>query len=378
MALNLNQQILESINRSRSILIIFRRQWTGDAVAASLALAQALKTLGKKTDLVCQDFQGRSTLSFLPLTEIKDQLKNIQKFVISVDTSQIKLGEFDYDRQEQQLNFYITPTKGKLSIEQVSASVADFKYDLIFIINSPDLESLGDAYRQHSDFFFATPKINLDHSHKNEHYGDINLVDLAASSSSEIVYRLIKNIDHRLISDDVATYLLAGIISATKNFKSANVNPTTLNLASQLITEGARREQIIQNFYQTKFLSTLKIWGRILSRLKNDCQGRLVWSTISKQDFLDTSTGPEDITEVIDELIVNMPDTEIIALIYENIQLADKKISCLLFSVKKIDSRRLAARFNPDGSSDLVRFSVNAPSLIDAEREIIEEIKKSL
>lgn len=378
MALNLNQQILESINRSRSILIIFRRQWTGDAVAASLALAQALKTLGKKTDLVCQDFQGRSTLSFLPLTEIKDQLKNIQKFVISVDTSQIKLGEFDYDRQEQQLNFYITPTKGKLSIEQVSASVADFKYDLIFIINSPDLESLGDAYRQHSDFFFATPKINLDHSHKNEHYGDINLVDLAASSSSEIVYRLIKNIDHRLISDDVATYLLAGIISATKNFKSANVNPTTLNLASQLITEGARREQIIQNFYQTKFLSTLKIWGRILSRLKNDCQGRLVWSTISKQDFLDTSTGPEDITEVIDELIVNMPDTEIIALIYENIQLADKKISCLLFSVKKIDSRRLVARFNPDGSSDLVRFSVNAPSLIDAEREIIEEIKKSL
>ncbi|HPN81690.1 MAG TPA: hypothetical protein PK619_03130 [bacterium] len=378
MALNLNQQILESINRSRSILIIFRRQWTGDAVAASLALAQALKTLGKKTDLVCQDFQGRPALSFLPLTEIKDQLKNIQKFIISVDTSQIKLGEFDYDRQEQQLNFYITPTKGKLSIEQVSASVADFKYDLIFIINSPDLESLGDAYRQHSDFFFATPKINLDHSHKNEHYGDINLVDLAASSSSEIVYRLIKNIDHRLISDDVATYLLAGIISATKNFKSANVNPTTLNLASQLITEGARREQIIQNFYQTKFLSTLKIWGRILSRLKNDCQGRLVWSTISKQDFLDTSTGPEDITEVIDELIVNMPDTEIIALIYENIQLADKKISCLLFSVKKIDSRRLAARFNPDGSSDLVRFSVNAPSLIDAEREIIEEIKKSL
>ncbi len=378
MALNLNQQILESINRSRSILIIFRRQWTGDAVAASLALAQALKTLGKKTDLVCQDFQGRPALSFLPLTEIKDQLKNIQKFIISVDTSQIKLGEFDYDRQEQQLNFYITPTKGKLSIEQVSASVADFKYDLIFIINSPDLESLGDAYRQHSDFFFATPKINLDHSHKNEHYGDINLVDLAASSSSEIVYRLIKNIDHRLISDDVATYLLAGIISATKNFKSANVNPTTLNLAGQLITEGARREQIIQNFYQTKFLSTLKIWGRILSRLKNDCQGRLVWSTISKQDFLDTSTGPEDITEVIDELIVNMPDTEIIALIYENIQLADKKISCLLFSVKKIDSRRLAARFNPDGSSDLVRFSVNAPSLIDAEREIIEEIKKSL
>jgi len=378
MALNLNQQILESINRSRSILIIFRRQWTGDAVAASLALAQALKTLGKKTDLVCQDFQGRPALSFLPLTEIKDQLKNIQKFIISVDTSQIKLGEFDYDRQEQQLNFYITPTKGKLSIEQVSASVADFKYDLIFIINSPDLESLGDAYRQHSDFFFATPKINLDHSHKNEHYGDINLVDLAASSSSEIVYRLIKNIDHRLISDDVATYLLAGIISATKNFKSANVNPTTLNLASQLITEGARREQIIQNFYQTKFLSTLKIWGRILSRLKNDCQGRLVWSTISKQDFLDTSTGPEDITEVIDELIVNMPDTEIIALIYENIQLADKKISCLLFSVKKIDSRRLVARFNPDGSSDLVRFSVNAPSLIDAEREIIEEIKKSL
>lgn len=378
MALNLNQQILESVNNSQSILIIFRQEWTGDAVAASLALAQALKLLGKKTDTVCHNFQGRSSLSFLPLTEINSQLKNIQKFTISVDTSQIKIGEFDYDRQEQRLNFYITPAEGKLSAEQISTANSGFKYDLIFTINSPDLESLGDAYRQYSDFFFATPKINIDHSHKNEHYGDINLVDLAASSSSEIVYRLIKNIDHRLIDENIATYLLTGIISATKNFKSASVTPATLNLASQLIAEGARREQIIQNLYQTRFLSTLKIWGRVLSRLKNDCDGRLVWSIISAQDFLETSTGPEDIIEVIDELIVTMPKTEIIALIYQNIETDDKKTNCLLYSIKEFDSRHLAARFNPQGNGDLAKFSLATNSVIDAEREIIEEIKKSL
>lgn len=378
MALSPTQQTLELIKRSRAILVAFRQEWTGDAIAAGLALAQALEKMGKNVDVVCQDFRPKPSLSFLPLDKIKNQLKNLQKFVVSVDTAQIKVGEFYYDREDGRLNFYITPEEGKLQDQNVTTAAADFKYDLIFLLNTPDLESLGDVYKKNSDFFFATPKINLDHSNKNEHYGDINLTDLSAASTSEIVYQLVKDMDERLIDENIATSLLAGVISATKNFKTAEVTPRTLNLAGLLIASGARREQIIQNLYQTRFLSTLKLWGRILSRLNSEDNGRVVWSTISRQDFLETSTTPEEVADVVEELIATMPKTEIIALIYENSDLNKTSIDCLLYSVKSIDSREMAKRFNSEGNADLAKFSLFGKSLVEAEREIVEEINNFL
>jgi len=378
MALSNLQQTLELIKQNKTILLTFKQDWTGDALSGALALAEVLNKLGKQVEIVCADFQISTNLSFLPAAVIKKNITSLQKFIISIDTSATKIGEFNYDSEENKLNIYLTPESGAFNPQDVTTATANYKYDLVIIVDSPDLESLGEVYEQHADFFYNTPKINLDNSNKNEYFGNVNLVNLAAAASCEIIYELIKAINENLIDENIATYLLTGIISATKNFKVAGVTPRTLNLASWLIARGARREQIIQNLYQNRYLSTLKLWGRVLSRLNNDLDDKLVWSVLSRQDFLETSTAPEELVEVIDELIVSMPKTEIIALIYEDKKNGLNEIKAIVYSAKNLNALKITEKFNSTGNQTIAKFTLTNINLAEAERLILAEIKTKI
>jgi nanoRNase/pAp phosphatase (c-di-AMP/oligoRNAs hydrolase) len=378
MAFTETQQIFELVRKSRQILIVFKKDWNGDAVSAALAWAEFLKKSGKKAEIVCEDFKPTNSLSFLPLSLVQNNFGNLQKFIVSVDLAKTGLGEFEYSEADNRLNFYITPQTGQLSKEDITTSVSGFKYDLIFLIGTPDLESLGEIYQRHADFFYAAPKINIDCGHQNEYYGNINLVNIAATSNAEIIYDLINGQDKSLIDDNIATYVLAGIISATKNFKTNEVTPRTLNLAGELIGLGARRDQIVQNLYQSRFLSTLKLWGRVLSRLNNDLSDKVIWSVLSAGDFLETSTNPDELPDVVEELIVSMPRTEVIALIYEERRGELVDIKVMVYAVKNRDAAFIARRFNPQGNKDLARFALTGLNLAEAEKIVIEEIKKQI
>lgn len=232
-------------------------------------------------------------------------------------------------------------------------------------------------YFNHSDFFYSLPKINIDNSPQNENYGNVNLVDVSRSSVSEVIFELIKKYDSKLIDGTLATYLLTGIISATKNFKTPEVTPLTLNSAGELIDCGARRDQIVQNLYQSRFLSTLKLWGRVLARLNNDLNDKIVWSSLSAVDFLETSTNPEELPDVVDELIVSMPKTEVIVLLFEGTG-DNKLINVLIYTFNNRDALFLARNFEVKGSKDSARIVLHDYSLAEAERVVIDEIKKQL
>lgn len=376
MAFTQNQQVFELVRQSRQILVAIRQDWNGDSLSSALALSAFLRKLGKKVDVACSGFRPSNNFSFLPSGEIKPELDNLQKFVVSVDIAKTGLGEFEYDEADGRLNIFITPKSGQLVKENVSISLSSFKYELVFLINSPDLESLGDIYKSNPDFFYSVTKINIDHSHKNEHYGNINLVNLAAAATAEALFDLFKEWDEDLIDENIATWLLTGVIAATKNFKSTEVTPHVLNLAGVLIAKGGRRDQIIQNLYQSRFLSTLKLWGRVLSRLNNDLDDKVVWSILSRQDFLETATSSEELVDVIDELIVSMPKTEIVVLLYEDDQA--NAVKAIVYSAKKFDAVYVTRKFGAEGSKELVRFSLPGINLSQAEREVIEEIKKQI
>lgn len=376
MAFSQQQQIFELIKQSRQSLIVIRQDWNGDALSSALALAVFLRKLDKKVEIVCSNFKPAINFSFLPCLEIKPTLDNVQNFVITIDITKTGLGEFEYNEADNKLNIFITPKVGQLDKDNVSMSMAGFKYDLIFLINCPDLESVGSIYQVNADFFYNTTKINIDHSSQNEYYGNLNLVNLAATATGEILFDLFKEWREELIDDNIATYLLTSIISATKNFKTTEVTPRLLTLAGILIAKGARRDQIIQNLYQSRFISTLKLWGRVLSRLNNDLNNKIVWSVLSRQDFLETATSPDELIDVIEEMVVSMPQIEIVVLLYEDNESA--LIKAIVYSVKKFDAVYLTRKFNASGSKELVRLFLPVRNLAQAEREVIEEIKRQL
>lgn len=379
------QQIFEQIKKADNILITFKSAWSGDAVASSLALFLFLKKLGKNVEVAAEKLDSDKLYSFLPgYSEIKYEIANLRKFIISLDITNTKVSQIKYQREENKLNFIISPKDGWFTENDITADASGFKYDLIIAVNTPDLESLGRIYDNDTEFFYQTPIINLDHSSNNEGFGQINFIELTAVATAEIIFSLFESYSRDLIDEDIATCLLAGLIAETKSFKTNNVTPRALLTASQLMSLGARREEIVNRLYRSKNLNVLKLWGRVLARLTGALENKLIWSTLSASDFLKTNSTEKDLTDVIDELIVSIPQAKVIAIIYENetpAQAPDqapiKTANLLLYAIKNINALALIKEFNPLGTKNLAKAIILAP-LAEAEKSIIAAIKDKL
>lgn len=376
MALNQQEQAIKKIKESQAILVAFKKDYSGDALASALALAKVLRALNKQVDIACSEFKLNQRLSFLAEPDIKPQLTGQQKFVIKVDTKNTKVAELFYDHREDELNIYLTAKVGQFKPEDVSSRAGDYKYDLIILINTSDLLALDSIYEDNRAMFNQLVKINIDHSGRNENFGEINLVDIGKNATAEIVCELIKNLGENLIDEEVATDLLLGIVCATKNFRVANLKPETLTLASWLVAQGAKQKEIIKNLYQSRPFSALKLWGRILLRLNQDFDGQLVWSAASANDFLETAATPGEMTDIIEELIVSLPRAEVAVLFYEAKDNNSNEVKAIIYSFKKFDALVLAKVFSPQGNAELAKIILENISLVEAERLVIEEIKK--
>jgi nanoRNase/pAp phosphatase (c-di-AMP/oligoRNAs hydrolase) len=372
--LTTEQQIFEQIKKVKRILIVLADTHNGDAVASAAALFLMLKKMDKPADIIARDISDKNFL-FLPGTAgIKDSLDGAKQFIISVGLHGAKIDNIKYKIDDKSLKFIVTPSSGELTGQDIAANTDIFKYDLIFALNISEPEAMGKIYEKHSDLFYNTPIINLDHSPENEDFGQINLVNLTAVATSEILFNLITRLDRNLIDENIATCLLAGIISATKSFKTENITPASLLASSELISMGARREEIVNRLYRSRSLNVLKLWGRVLARLSDDPDKKLVWAAISDMDFQKTETDEKSLDEIIDELIINIPDARVIAIIYE---MKDKNTKAIIYCVKSLDAMEIAKEWQPAGNKKTAIIKINKP-LLEAEKEIIAAIRAKM
>ena len=137
----------------------------------------------------------------------------------------------------------------------------------------------------------------------------MNLVDVVASSQSEIVFEILEKIGGDALDEQVATNLLTGIISQTKGFQSASVTPRSLAIAAHLMSAGARRDIIVQHLYQTKTMPVLRLWGRALAKLNTTTDRKVVWTTITKTDLIETGAPADVAGSLLDELVVSASES---------------------------------------------------------------------
>ena len=374
--LDLEQQIFHQLEKSKNILITFPVDWNGDAVASALALFLFLKQLGKEVEVAgWRDSNNRHPLFFLPsYPEIQSNLKNLRRFIVSVDISQSKVSQIKYAVDNNKLNFIISPATGWFKPEDVTSSAGEFKYDLIIALGTTDLESLGRIYYDGVEFFYKTTIINIDCHSANEEFGQINFVDLNAIATSEILFYLLKNYRPELIKEDVATCLLAGIIQQTKNFKTANLTPRILLTTSQLITLGARREEIVNHLYRSRNITALKLWGKILNNLQSEKNNELLWSKLTLNDFKETGANDNDLTDIVDELIANVPDVRIIVFFCEE---AEDKTKIIIYSLKTINALDFIKEYSPLGTIKIAQAVINQ-GLKTTTTEVVAALRNKL
>ncbi|MBI4050661.1 MAG: DHH family phosphoesterase [Candidatus Doudnabacteria bacterium] len=370
----IEKQIFEAVNKANRVLVVLPANPNGDALGSGLAFFDFLRKLDKQPEIICAA-ADLAAFNFLPkLKEIKRELEVSQSFVISLQTENAKLDELSYEVKPDRVDIFVKPKSGKFTTQDVSFKSAKFPYDLIVTLDCPSLEHLGEIYEKNTDLFFETAVINIDHHPSNEHYGEINHVDLAATSTAEILTILIQDYEASLIDENIATNLLTGIIVETNSFQHIKTTPQAFLMASNLIAQGGKHQEIIRQIYKTKHIPLLKLWGRALARLKEIPDLKLAYSLVNFTDLEKSGSTTPDVLGVMRELVANLVGHKIILLLAE---VSPQKVVGYLHFHPSVKSQVVISALSGQMlNGSLGTFHVAGRGVLEIEKDVLEQLAK--
>lgn len=374
----IQQQIFELLNKTKKVLIILPEKLDEDNVSSALALAAFLKKIDKDAEIFSSGLVPKS-LGFLPYEQnIKNSLAYSQSFVVTLNTEKKPVQELSYQQNENSLEIYIKPGKEMFKPEDITFKAEKFPADLLVFLGAKSFEVVGTIFEHVPDLFFETAKINIDNQPENEYFGNINLVDITATSVAEILAGLFESYETQLVDENIATCLLAGIIYKTHSFQHIATTPRAFNHASNLIALGGKQQEVVKHIYKTKPLVLLKLWGRALARLRTDEDNSFAYAILNANDF-ERSGGSTDYSmNVLNEILENISGYKIVALIY---QVSEQTTNIILainesYSAKEW-SKKLEAILLPEKirNYNLLEIKNLNASVESAEHYLLAKIK---
>lgn len=264
----LAEAALERLTRARTVLMPTHPNVDADGLATPLALMHMLERRGVKAVPLVGDGEIPRSLQFLP---------GIERVVI----------------------YGVDPLPD---------------YDLLCLLDASDRKRLGAFYTDDpSRIEGDVPIINIDHHITNERYGDVAIVDPKATSTSEVMFRLMQ-LWGEPITPVIAQCLLAGIYGDTLALRTEGTTPETMRIAADLIEAGAKPSPIIEGLFTIKPPSTVCLWERALGHVHTT--GQVIWTEITRSDLAECGASRSE-SEGIVNFLLGTEGTQAAAILYE-------------------------------------------------------------
>lgn len=192
------KKIAEKISQAENIVITAHISEDADAIGSSFALATALRGAGKNVTLLLSD-------------EPEDRLKFLkcEYTVYSEDISPLQ--------------------------------------DLLICLDAADEKRLDSR----AVLLKKSESVSIDHHYTNTHYADINYVDGNASSTGELVFLLLKEMNIT-VTKEIAEFLYVSISGDTGSFKYSCASPRTMRIAADLMETGIDHAELARRLYEAK------------------------------------------------------------------------------------------------------------------------------
>lgn len=246
---------------------------------------------------------------------------------------------------------FLPKAKDVLSLEKIILLWQNI--DLIIALDCGDYSQTG-----LDNFFTNKPNlslINIDHHHDNSRFGTINIIEDNASSTSEIIYGILKKIGVPF-SQEMANALLCGIFGDTDSFKNPNTTEKTLQITSSLLLLGADLKEIAKHTLQDKSVGALRLWGKILSQLAWHKKLGIVYTVVTKEDIKENENHLTDL-EGIANFLNSIPEARASLILVEK---ENGEIKGSLRTLhKEIDVSKLAHFFGGGGHKKAAGFTIS-------------------
>jgi phosphoesterase RecJ-like protein len=214
------QRIADAIRGGRRFVLSSHSRPDGDSIGSQLAMAYALRAMGKTAHLVNKDRAPAPLLAF----------------------------------------------PGVQNIEIAGRVEGEFDWAIIM--------ECGDLARTEVAGLDRFSVINIDHHPGNTGYGAITWFDPAAAACGEMVFDLIGALGVGL-SKDIATHIYLAILTDTGSFHYSGITPRTFDICRQTLEAGVDPVLIARAVYDSNNMGRLKLFGAVLSAMKIDSTGRI-------------------------------------------------------------------------------------------------------
>ena len=252
-----------------------------------------------------------------------------------------------YNQDETPDNYCFLPGSDKI----IHKLPAVENYDAVFILDCSDLDRVGD---EASRIGKMERIISIDHHISNGNFGRIVFTDSRASSTAELLYRLMTGMSVD-ITKTIATNLYAAILTDTGGFCYGNTGKETLTAAGDLVEKGADPQWISENIYENNPLSKIKLLTKALQTLAFDWDRKVGYMIVSRKDIEDTGAREEH-TEGFVDIPRSIQGVEVSILFTE---LSEHEYKLSLRSKGKVNVERVAGAFGGGGHISAAACHIN-------------------
>ena len=137
-------------------------------------------------------------------------------------------------------------------------------------------------------------KLCIDHHLEPQPFAQHYLIDDNATSTGEIVYRLLTYLDGNSLSPVIAQALYCAIMTDTGSFRFPRVDADIHRITAHLIECGADPVEIYHKVYEQWSAGRVQLLGDALASLKTQYGGKLAHLTITQKNMQDTGTTEVD------------------------------------------------------------------------------------
>jgi bifunctional oligoribonuclease and PAP phosphatase NrnA len=318
----MEKKIIEVLKKYKSFVVTMHASPDPDALGAALAMALFLKSIGKKVRVFNED-PCPSWLRFMPRIGLCEQYTGKEKFPA----------------------------------------------EAMVVLDCGDLERVGKVMGLVSK---NTVIINIDHHVTNVRFGHYNHVQEKYSSTSEILYQILRKA-HCRFTKDIAILLYLGILTDTGSFGFDCTSSHTHEVIADLLKFNFSVSDLYRQVYETMPKEDLKPFLSIIHRLELYCDERVACLVLTKKDD-DILSGDFDIRDKVFGFLRSVKGLEVIVIVTER---EEGRVRINLRSRSKFDVARLAEKFGGGGHRKASGCHIDG-TIVSAKVRILREIGKGL
>jgi phosphoesterase RecJ-like protein len=311
-------RIRDEIRGRSSFLLTSHARPDGDSIGSQLALAAALRLIGKRVRIVNRDRPPEP--------------------------------------------FYGLPGVDRIEV----LPRVEGEYDALIVMECSDLARPG------VDGLEGYFTINVDHHPGNAMYGAVNWFDETAAACGEMVFDLIQALGVPL-TIEIATHIYLAILTDTGSFHHSNITPRTFDICRQTVEAGVNPAAMARRVFDSNSFGKLKLIGALLDSMQLVDEGRL--AVLYMDDAMLAVCG---CTYNDTEGVINLPLTarEIQAVVFFKVS-SNGDVRVSMRSKYDVDVRLVANQFGGGGHKNAAGFTANG-SLDELRPTILDRLTAAI